>query len=447
MSFFNDIFNELSIHDECVDIRIILNKCLYLCGKFNVIEFNDCLILISINDVRYEIVGCDLKIKSLAKNELLVYGDIDGFIKDWVMADKLKIKIYGFNLKQIIAYLIERGVFVFDLKIKSKYVLFNIYSKDKNILDKYCKIHNRKYEVIDDFSLKKKLKKLKLSFGCLFACLLTICYVVSFNYIIFDVNIYNDSNVDYDLSKVKGVLNENKIINGSIFVKQNRLEIENLILTKLDDIVGCSVDIVGGKLSVGIIPEIKKKENKNKQLFSKYDAVITEINIYSGESEYVVGSVVKADDLIVSSATQVEANVRGNVYFSSSLIYNKYKQNIKYTGRFLVNKKLFIFNKLLFKRQNNIYFSKYLTKKCDFYIMENYLFPIKCESEYCFEYEVFEEIVEFEKVENELKNKLYDEVCSKIPSDGKILNTYYSVVKEGDLTRLDCFVEANLSLI
>ena len=81
MSFFNDIFNELSIHDECVDIRIILNKCLYLCGKFNVIEFNDCLILISINDVRYKIVGCDLKIKSLAKNELLVYGDIDGFIE------------------------------------------------------------------------------------------------------------------------------------------------------------------------------------------------------------------------------------------------------------------------------------------------------------------------------------------------------------------------------
>ena len=29
-------------------------------------------------------------------------------------------------------------------------------------------------------------------------------------------------------------------------------------------------------------------------------------------------------------------------------------------------------------------------KKCDFYIMENYLLPIKCQSEYLFEYEIVE---------------------------------------------------------
>ena len=79
--------------------------------------------------------------------------------------------------------------------------------------------------------------------------------------------------------------------------------------------------------------------------------------------------------------------------------------------------------------------------------MENYLFPLRCESEYCFEYEVINDIVEFETVEKDVKKKLYDEVVLNVPNNAKILNVYYSVVKEGDFTRVDCFVEANVSLI
>ena len=195
------------------------------------------------------------------------------------------------------------------------------------------------------------------------------------------------------------------------------------------------------------MPEINIDDKIKSKLFSKFDAVITDINVYSGNGKFNVGDIIKKGDMLVESSKSAEADIYGNVYFTSSILYNKNRQKIRFTGNYQVNKKYYLFNKILFKNENNIVFANYLTKKCDFYIMENYLFPLRCESEYCFEYEVINDIVEFETVEKDVKEKLYDEVVLNVPNNAKILNVYYSVVKEGDFTRVDCFVEANVNLI
>ena len=363
------------------------------------------------------------------------------------MCEKIKIKIYGFNQKHIVDYLIEKGVLVLDLKTKTKYIVFFIYLKDKVVLDKYCKIYNKKYEIVKVFSFKEKLKNVKFNLGMLFAFFLALCYVFSFNFIIFDVTVYNNTNINYDLNKINDVLKKHGIESGVLRKKINSSDIEFIVLNELNDIVGCGVEFIGGKININIVPEIIKKQTFQKQLISKYDAVITDIEVVSGKSDFKIGDIVKVGDLIVNSENIAEAKIKGNVYFSASLLYNRCIQKMKYTGNFFVDKTFYLFNKKLFKKQNYKHFSNYLTKKCDFYIMENYLFPIKCESVYYFECDVINEIVEFETVENDLKQKLYDEVCLKIPKDANILNTYYSIVKEGDFTRLDCFIEVNVGLI
>lgn len=363
------------------------------------------------------------------------------------MVEKIKIKIYGFNLKQVISYLIDKGVLVCDLKIKSKYIIFVINSKDKLVLDKYCEVYKKQYQILKSLSFKETVKNLRFKFGMVVALILVVCYVLSFNWLVFDINIDNKTNVDFDLSLVRKVLNDNGIKEGSFIGKNFNKQIEDVIINNIENIAGCSVEFNGGKLNLTIVPESKKIINNQKQLFSKYDAIITDIDVFSGDEKFVVGDVVKKGDLIVDSNDVVNAKIYGNVYFSSSYLHNRINQKIKYTGKYIVNKEISLFNKILFKTHNINQFSNYLTKKCDFYIMENYLFPIKCQSEYVFEYELLEEVVEFEEVENDLKEKLYKEVSLNIPKNAKILNTYYSVVKDGNLTRLDCFIEANVSLI
>ena len=363
------------------------------------------------------------------------------------MAEKIKIKIYGFNLKQVISYLIDKGVLVCDLKIKSKYIIFVINSKDKFMLDKYCEVYKKQYQILKSFSLKESVKNLRFKFGMIVALILVVCYVLSFNCLVFDINVYNKTNVDFDLSLVKKVLNDNGIKEGSYIGKDFNKQIEDVIINNIENVAGCSVEFNGGKLNLTIVPESKKITNSQKQLFSKYDAVITDIEVFSGNGKFVIGDVVKKGDLIVNSNDGANAMVNGNVYFSSSYLHNRINQKIKYTGKYIVNKKFSLFNKILYKTQNMNQFSNYLTKKCDFYIMENYLLPIKCQSEYLFEYKIIEQIIEFEELENDLKEKLYNEVYLKIPKNAKVLNTYYSVVKDGNLTRLDCFIEANVSLV
>ena len=81
MSFFDDVFECVDVGDDDFNIKITLNKCAYLCGAFKIIEFNKEMILISIKNKNYKIVGFELNIKILAKNELFIQGNVIGFIE------------------------------------------------------------------------------------------------------------------------------------------------------------------------------------------------------------------------------------------------------------------------------------------------------------------------------------------------------------------------------
>ena len=82
MSFFDEIVNCVDVVDDDFSIKIILNKCVYLCGIFKIIEFNKEMILISIKNKNYKIIGFELNIKTLAKNELFIQGNVIGFVED-----------------------------------------------------------------------------------------------------------------------------------------------------------------------------------------------------------------------------------------------------------------------------------------------------------------------------------------------------------------------------
>lgn len=366
------------------------------------------------------------------------------------MNNELRIKISGFNASLILNKLISNNVCVFNVKIKSKYITFSIYEKDKEILSKICSTYKKEFEILYRKRFLDVFKILPYKFGCLFACLIIVCYMISFAFIVYDIEIINETNVNYNNAKIEKFLTDNNIIVGmnKSLIKVN--ELENLILMNNSEISGCSVLMSGGNLKIKIYPAIlKENDNKNKILHSKYDGVITDIDVISGKSDYNVGDIVKIGDVVIASNDEVGAvgKIYGNVYFSKSKIYNEIKQTKKFTGNYLVNKYYSLFNKNLFKSENINTFSNYLEKNCVFYITENCVLPIKCLSKYYFEYEIIEEIVGFEGVEEEIKNELYADVVSTIPTDAQILNSYYSVVKEGTLTRIDCFVEVNLSLI
>lgn len=358
---------------------------------------------------------------------------------------ELNIKIYGLNLTKVIDYLLKKHIMLNNIKIKNKYMIFSININDKNELDYICKRENKRYIILNKSIFLKIQSKCMCLFGSLFALVLTFIYIFSYSSIIFNIDVLNETNVRYDINKVYSVLYDNNINIGVNKINGNNLR--KILLNNLNDIADCLVEYKGSKLQIKIYPEIKKEEIKENNLYSKYDAVVSDINVFSGKTNLKVGDIVKRGDIIISNEAGASGDVKGKVYFSSTKLYNLKQEKKIFTGKFLRLRNIFIFNKKLNKTRNNDVFSKYLTKKCDFYLTDKYFLPIKIESDYLFEYDIVEEYVSFENVEEDIKKEVYDAAMKNVPDKAEILNCTYSIVKEGDLVRIDCFIETIVDLV
>ena len=362
------------------------------------------------------------------------------------MNNLLKIKIKGLNLIRIIDWLINKGVIISNLIVRKNYIIFNISDSDVKFLKQVCEKERKKYIVIYKFSVNVLFKKLASSFGLILSAIILFCYVFAENVCLYKVNVLNDSNYDYNVSKIYNYLNDIGVKSGVNRFGINLAKVEDFVEGKFDDISRCVVDLCGGNLTVKIYPEKEKFEPKSNNLKSKYDAVVSDIEVFAGRQNCNLGDIVKPGDDLILFDGFASGKVRGKVYFSDSILYNEVQQNKVYTGNFYSNKTISIFNKNLIKQQNISNYSNYLTKKCDFYLINAFI-PIKCEEVFYFEYDIIEEVVKYDIVEDKIKEELLSGVRLKIPNDAEELAVNYSVVKEGNLVRVDCIVETVVDLI
>lgn len=363
------------------------------------------------------------------------------------MKDVVRIKISGLNLTRLINKLIECGVLIDNLIIKSKHIVFEIDSCNIVKLKKICKQEHKTFIIIYRNGLKNLLFRLPYLFGSILALVIIMCYLISFNLFVSDIDIVNNSDISYDISKVDSLLASNGVKIGSSKIVVEKKYIEELLLTNLEDISACTVEYNGTKLKISIFPSILKNELIESDIYSKYDAVVVEADAYAGVMSVKVGDVVKSGDLLIKFNKGASGSVKGKVYFTSTKIYNENQEIIEYTGNYQTFREFSVFEKKLVKQQNICTFSKYMVKKCDFYPFDGYVIPLSCKLIYCYEYELKDKKIPFEDVESEIKLELYQKTLDKVPIGGVVNDYSYSIVKDGMYTRVDCFIEAIVSLI
>lgn len=78
MSFFYDFLKELHIDDlsDKVAISMILNEGIMILGNIKLLNFSEESIVLSLKDKEIVVEGENLKIKTIAKGELVVVGNI-----------------------------------------------------------------------------------------------------------------------------------------------------------------------------------------------------------------------------------------------------------------------------------------------------------------------------------------------------------------------------------
>lgn len=359
------------------------------------------------------------------------------------MRGTIRVKISGLNSGKILNKLIDDGVILKNVKQKQKYVVFEIDEKQEVKLKRICKTFHRKYEIISKNNFVNLVKNLKYFVGFAVSAVLIISLVLSFNMYVYGVNISSSS--DFDISSVERLLKDNNIVSGMKKNEINAKEIENLIIKTQSNVAGCVVKKKGNYLDVVIYPGVLKQERKDENIYSNYNAVITGVEIYAGQSDLKVGDVVQKGDLLIKNNNGASGKITAKIYYSDYIIYNENQFKMTKTGKVQKSKYLKVFNKNLFKLQQNCTFSEYLEENCVFCVSKNLFFPIMFVNA-TWEEIVYEEVVvPFESQEEKLKQELYLSVLKNNDLEN-VTEVTYSVVKENNLTRLDCFVECEIDI-
>ena len=363
------------------------------------------------------------------------------------MGEDICVKITGLNLSRLVDRLVAEGVMIKNLVTKSNYIRFEIANNKISQLNKICKSEGKFYEIIYKSGIKNAIHRLPYMLGSLLALIIVVAYLLSFNFFVFKVNLSYVSSGEYDTGKVESYLKENGYISGMLRRNIDAGTIENSIVRDFDDVSGCTAKLVGGNLYVKLYIATIKDSTPVKQIKSKYDAIVTRAEAYSGELKVKEGDLVKRGDVLISSEVDAKGKVMGKVYFTSSIIFNDHQQYLERTGKTYTYDNLIFCKKLRLYGANKSKFLNYQETVCTFYLNANLFIPIEIERITLYEVMVKEKIVSFETVEDEIMKRAYDEALLKVPENETVSNVSYSVVTEGNYTRVDCFLEVEMSLI
>lgn len=361
------------------------------------------------------------------------------------MRDKIYIKIHGLNLSRIIDKLVSKNVFIDNVKIKNKTLKFAIQKNDIYVLDEVCKREHKFYEIISRSGFVQMFFNLKFYIGFVLAVVIIFCYLYSFNGLIFKVDIMQEFGLNIDYENITKKLSDNGIKKGMKKSEVSIGEIQKIILENCGDLAGCSVIQKGGELVIHIFPEIKNN-NDSSDIISKFDAVVSRVDLHVGKLNVSVGDIVRTGDVLVINDDGAKADVFGKVYCTATIIYDENQEVAIKTGKSVVDKVYRINDLILFKHVKNKVFSKYLTKKCSFYICENYFLPIICEEVLYEEVEIEKKIIPFEDVKEKVKDNVHNEAMKKVKDDFEVLGETFSIVQEGRYTRVDCFIECEVKI-
>ena len=289
-------------------------------------------------------------------------------------------------------------------------------------------------------------------------CFLALLYVMSL--FIWSIELVN---ADFMDKKVLIESLEKEGLRPGVMPKDiNLTTIKNNIMIKHQEISWISINIKGTKAYVELrqraIATDKISKDVPCNIVSKYDAVITKLEVFSGSPSTILGGAVKKGQLLVSGVvdSQVEglrtvhamANIEGKVWIEKSADVKNYEIIKVYTNRNTEKNAV----KILGFRINLFVNSSIPYEKYDKLISENVLklgnnivFPIEFVTAHFDEYKEQQKPID-ETRAKELAQKICDDSFNSEFSQQNIINKETTFVKTNDGYHIKTIYECNLPL-
>lgn len=229
----------------------------------------------------------------------------------------------------------------------------------------------------------------------------------------------------------------------SLPLKNSNREIEQKLIRQFKQISGVTIRQNGVKIVVEIKEATLREEEHISNLVSPVSGVIVTSTINSGKSHVKNGDIVLKGQTLVSPENNknVSASFEIRTFYHETMVYSDNITSYKKTGKkYTINNIEFFGLKL--KSNKKQPFKIYEAKTTKRYMFYNLFFSFTNTSTTFEELKKEETVVPFEQVEDILKQKLYAETKANLPSNVEEKNKTFAIFKEKDKTRLDCYIEA-----
>ena len=336
--------------------------------------------------------------------------------------NNIKVRITCRRPKSFLKELINRNIYLYDIKVTNNYLDIIINENDLIEIDKIEYIH--KVKIINYYGLKK-IKYLIIKYKIIILyIILGLLINILLSKIIFSIEVDTPNK---ELKKVilKDLQDNNiKLYHLKLTYKRKELAKANILSKENDKIEWLEIEDHGTKYIIKV--EERKINDKEeicnpRNIISKKNAVITKIesregeivkkvNDYAEKNEVLISGLIHNNEKIVSKECAI-GKVYGEVWYKVKLVFpNTYNKRVK-TNNYSYGISLLFFNKTININDKYKYF-----EKNEYNIIDSKVIPIK---------------IGFTRY-NELKNKEYKYDIKKIDeyalslAEEKIIKTIHN---------------------
>lgn len=363
---------------------------------------------------------------------------------------KYKIEIVGLNLENFLFDVACAGITLWKVKKHKNCIIFVVHGQNYTQICKIAEKFEQKVIVLKKYGVIETLKKFPYCIGAVLGIIISAYFVwtsayrvTSVEYEFVDHNQVAKVMTQEQLTAIEEYLLSVGIGTGKRFVGGTK-NIENQIVGAFDFVENCSISKVGSKIVVRLKEAAMKERESVKQIVSSCDGIVQNIVVLSGKAKVKAGDIVKKGQVLVSEydGLPAKAEILIKSWKVGTSIYFEKQQEVVRTGRTQVLNSVVAFSKTIIGFSSPRFDTYEIETKCN---MLGNLLPIYIQTAILHETKIVEKVVPFEEQKELVMQKAKQNALDGY--DGNYEACTYSVVSEGGITRVDCYLQITQNIV
>ncbi|MEE5993537.1 MAG: sporulation protein YqfD [Oscillospiraceae bacterium] len=218
---------------------------------------------------------------------------------------------------------------------KGEIFYFQVRKQDVPALKEIAKYYHMELKIEPVPSVIGKIKNYRFHFGIIIGLILGICLIFYQSNVVNTIEIQGNQQVAE--SVILSLLDEEGVKRGTWISEIDMLHCERMLRAKIPELAWAGIRHTGNRLVVEVTERTPKPKMQNKRIpcniVSRYDAQVTNVRVYSGHLQCLIGDGVAKGQMLVSGMFQ-DANGLTSWHHAIASITGIYTQNTELSEPF-----------------------------------------------------------------------------------------------------------------